>query len=51
MNCDKCDKMLEQRETSNKVLKDIGLESGGQVVRVEKLLCDICYNELFNKVK
>lgn len=44
MECDKCKKMLTFGETSNKVLKDLGLESGGQVVRVEKLLCDDCYD-------
>jgi len=44
MNCDQCDKILEQRETSNKILKDIGLTSGGQTIRVEKLLCNKCYD-------
>ena len=43
MECDKCKKTLLQRETSNKVLKDIGLQSGSQTIRVEKLLCDKCY--------
>ena len=47
MNCDKCDKMLLNRETSNKILKDIRLESGEVCVRVEKLLCDDCYDDLF----
>ncbi len=46
MNCDKCDTMLENKETHNKVLKDIGLESGGQIVRIEKLLCNKCYGGL-----
>jgi|TARA_R100000093_G_scaffold70867_3_gene45045 hypothetical protein len=41
--------MLTQGETSNKILKDIGLESGGQCVRIEKLLCDECYNKEFSK--
>jgi hypothetical protein len=47
MNCDKCDKMLTRGETSNKVLKDVGLRSGGQTLRVEKLLCDVCYEQTF----
>jgi len=51
MECDKCHKMLLQRETSNKVMKDIGLESGGKTVRVEKVLCDKCYDELFKPKK
>lgn len=47
MECDNCKKMLLNREMSNKVLKDIGLESGGAVVRVEKILCDDCHKKHF----
>jgi hypothetical protein len=43
MNCNNCGKMLKNSETSNKVLKDIGLESNGKCVRIEVLLCDTCY--------
>ncbi len=41
-NCDKCKKTLLNREMSNKFLKDIGLTSGEQTVRIEVLLCDEC---------
>ena len=42
MECDKCKNMLLNRETSNVFLKDIGLESGGQIVRIKIHLCDKC---------
>lgn len=51
VECDKCKIILLQRETSNIVLKDIGLESGGQVVRVEVLLCDKCYDNHFEHLR
>lgn len=47
VDCDICKKTLTGGELSNKVLKDIGLESGGVCVRVEKFLCDECYEEFF----
>ena len=48
MECDKCKKTLLNNELSNVVLKDIGLESGKQTVRVEKRLCDHCYDGLYD---
>lgn len=46
MECNKCKNMLLNRETSNKVLKDVGLESGSQIVRIEVLVCDKCYEDI-----
>ena len=51
VECDKCKVMLIQRETTNKVLKDIGLESGGQVIRIEVLLCEKCYDNNFEHLR